>query len=304
MAEICLLGTGGMLPLKDRFLTSLYAEYGGKAILIDCGEGTQVAMVKHGLKMSRIEMLLITHAHADHVTGLPGLLLSIGNCSRTLPLEIYFPESCRSTIESLMSVCGHLPYETVLHGLPEHEPVSFKAESIDPMLTVTTVPLRHSVDCIGYSLELTRKPVFEPEKAKSLEVPVEYWKKLHAGETVELDDGRRITPDAVTGEKRPPLKVTYTTDSLPIDSISEAAKGADLFICEGMYGTPDKKQSMNEKGHMLMQDACEIAAEAGVKRLWLTHYSPAEKDPVQYAEELKEIFPETEVPDDGIKITL
>lgn len=304
MADLCLLGTGGMLPLKDRFLTSLYAEFSGKAVLIDCGEGTQVAMGAHGLKMSRIDMLLITHAHADHVTGLPGLLLSVGNCSRTEPLDIFFPESCRSTIESLMSVCGRLPYETLLHGLPEHESVSFKADMIDPMLTVTTVPLKHSTDCIGYSLNLFRKPVFLPEKAQELGVPVQYWKQLHSGEAVTLEDGRVISPGDVTGEKRDPLKITYITDSLPDASLAAAAKGSDLFICEGMYGTEDKKDSMNEKGHMLMQDACIIAEKAGAKRLWLTHYSPAEKDPQQYEDELKRIFPETVIPEDGIKITL
>lgn len=304
MADICLLGTGGMLPLKDRFLTSLYAEFSGKAVLIDCGEGTQVAMGAHGLKMSRIDMLLITHCHADHVTGLPGLLLSIGNCSRTQPLDIYFPESCRGTIESLMSVCGCLPYETVLHGLPDHSSVSFAADTIDPMLTITTVPLRHSVDCIGYSLQLTRKPVFAPDKAKTLGVPVQYWKQLHAGEIITLEDGRTISPEDVTGEKRAPLKITYTTDSLPVESIAESAKDSDLFICEGMYGTANKKDSMNEKGHMLMQDACALAKKAGAKRLWLTHYSPAEKEPQQYEDELKKIFPETVIPEDGIKITL
>ncbi len=91
MADVCLLGTGGMLPLKDRFLTSLYAEYNGKAVLIDCGEGTQVAVAKHDLKMSKIELILFTHCHADHVMGLTGLLLSIGNCSRTSPLDIAAP---------------------------------------------------------------------------------------------------------------------------------------------------------------------------------------------------------------------
>ena len=304
MPDICLLGTGGMLPLKDRFLTSLYAEYNGKAVLIDCGEGTQVAIAKHGLKMSRIELLLITHCHADHVTGLPGLLLSIGNSSRTEPLDIAAPESCLPVLRSLMSVCGALPYEVRLHGLPEDKPFEFSADMIDPMLKIRTLPLSHRVSCIGYSLILEKKPPFLPENAKALNIPVEYWKRLHAGETVTLDDGRSIASEEVTGEKRAPIKITYTTDTLPIAELAGFAESSDLFICEGMYGLPEKKESMNEKCHMLMQDACDIAAKANVKRLWLTHYSPAEKEPSVYEEELKELFPEVVITEDGAKLTL
>ena len=304
MADICLLGTGGMLPLKERFLTSLYAEYNGKAVLIDCGEGTQVAIAKHGLKMSKIELILFTHCHADHVMGLTGLLLSIGNCSRTAPLDITAPKSCIGVIEKLMSICGGLPYEVRLHGVPEDRPYAFNADMIDPMLTVKTLPLSHRVSCVGYSLILDKKPVFLPEKAKKLNIPVELWKRLHRGETVTLSDGRTVYPEAVTGEKKQPLKITSTTDTLPIDEIVGFAESSDLFVCEGMYGLQDKKESMNEKHHMLMQDACNIAKKSGVNRLWLTHYSPAEKEPSVYEEELRKIFPETIISVDGEKITL
>ena len=304
MAEICLLGTGGMLPLKDRFLTSLYIEQNGKALLVDCGEGTQVAMGMHGLKMSRVEALLITHDHADHVTGLPGLLLSIGNCSRTEPLDIYLPTSCMNAVKSLMSVCGYLPYEVALHPLSFSEAESFRIERIDPLLTINTLPLEHSTKCIGYSFEFYRKPVFDPQKAKALDVPVQFWKKLHAGEDVTLENGQVITQSQVTGGQRTPLKITYTTDTRPLESIVGFAENSDLFVCEGMYGTLDKKQSMEEKGHMLMQDACELAKKADAKRLWLTHYSPAEKEPAVYEDELKAIFPEVSVSVDGMKISL
>ncbi len=304
MTEICLLGTGGMLPMPERFLTSLYAEYNGRAVLIDCGEGTQVAVAKHGLKMSRIDLILITHCHADHVTGLPGLLLSIGNSARTEPLDIAAPESCLPVIESLMSVCGALPYKVELHGLPEDRIYEFTAYMIDPMLTVKTMPLSHRVSCLGYSLILKRKPVFLPQNAKALNIPVEYWKRLHNGETITLADGLRVPPEAVTGEKKRPLKITYTTDTLPIPELELFALDSDLFICEGMYGTADKKESMNEKHHMLMQDACNTALNSNVKKLWLTHYSPAEKEPSVYAGELKKIFPETVITVDGERMSL
>ncbi|MBQ8967585.1 ribonuclease Z [Ruminococcus sp.] len=304
MPDICLAGTGGMLPLKDRYLTGLFLEYSGKAILIDCGEGMQVALAAADIKISRIEMILITHYHADHVTGLPGLLLSMGNCTREDPLDIYIPQSAERVVRNLISVCGHLPFEVRLHLLSDREPESFTADKIDPMLTISTLPVRHSVKCIGYSFLLEKKPVFQPDKAKELDIPVKFWRVLHGGEAVALEDGRVIQPEDVTGEKREPVKVTYVTDTLPIREIVNFAEGADLFICEGMYGDKEKKQSMNEKGHMLMQDACTLAAEAGVKRLWLTHYSPAEKHPENFEKELKKLFPNVLIPKDGEKITL
>ena len=304
MPEICLAGTGGMLPLKDRYLTGCFLEYSGKAILIDCGEGMQVALAAADLKISRIEMLLITHDHADHVTGLPGLLLSMGNCSREDALDIYMPESSLRVVKSLMSVCGRLPFEVRLHTLPDKEAVSFKADKIDPMLTISSLPVKHSVRCLGYSLKLEKKPVFQPDKAKELDIPVKYWRVLHSGETVTLEDGRKILPEMVTGDKRDPVKVTYVTDTLPIPEIEDFARDADLFICEGMYGELDKKQSMNEKRHMLMQDACRLSDKAGVKQLWLTHYSPAEKYPENYEKELKKLFKNVRISKDGEKITL
>jgi len=304
MPEVCLLGTGGMLPLKNRFLTSLYVEHNGKALLIDCGEGTQVAMGMHNIKMSKLEALLITHSHADHVTGIPGLLLSIGNCSRTQPLHIYSPESCIKDIKNLMSVCGCLPYDAVFHGLSASQPAQFTLETIDPMLQISTLPLEHRVDCIGYSIVFNKKPVFSPEKAKALGVPVQYWKTLHSGEQVVLPDGRTVNTDDVTDKQRTPVKITYTTDTLPLTSIKDFAHNSDLFVCEGMYGDITKKESMNEKGHMLMQDACKIARESNSARLWLTHYSPAEKEPLAYEKELSQIFSNVTVSCDGQKISL
>lgn len=304
MPDICLAGTGGMLPLKNRFLTGCFIEYSGKAILIDCGEGMQVALAAADIKISRIEMILITHNHADHVTGLPGLLLSMGNCSREEPLDIYIPESAERVIRNLISVCGRLPFDLRIHILSDKESSSFIAEKIDPMLTVSVLPVKHSVKCVGYSFLLEKKPVFQPEKAQELGIPVKMWRSLHSGEAVTLEDGRVIKPEEVTGEKRPPVKVTYVTDTLPIKEIIPFAKDSDLFICEGMYGDADKKQSMNEKGHMLMQDACRLAEEAGVKELWLTHYSPAEKHPENFEKELKNLFPNVLISKDGEKKTL
>lgn len=304
MPEITLLGTGGMLPLKDRFLTALYYEHNGKAVLIDCGEGSQVAAAQHGLKLSRIEAICITHLHADHVVGLPGLLLSVGNTGRTEPMPIYCGKSTADMLRHLLCVTGGLPFDVRLHILPEDTCTRVPLSHIDPLLTLETLPLRHRVPCLGYRLALGKKPEFLPDKARALDIPVTLWSRLHAGEAVTLPDGREILPEQVTGPKRAPLRVVYTTDTLPIPEIAGFAAHADLFICEGMWGTPDKKDSMNKKRHMLMQDACRLAAKADAKRLWLTHYSPAEKSPEDYAEELRAIYRDVTISHDGEHIVL
>jgi ribonuclease Z len=303
LPEITLLGTGGMMPLKDRYLSSCYIEQNGRAILIDCGEGTQVALSEFGCKISRIDMLMFTHVHADHISGLPGFLLSLGNSSRCEPLEIYMPKGTVQIAKKLICICDRLPFELRFHELPTDRAAAFIGEKIDPLLEIKSLPLRHSADCLGYSFEFKRKPVFLPEKAKALGIPVEFWRRLHSGEAVELN-GEKITPETVTGEERHAAKIAYVTDTLPIGGIADFARGADLFICEGMYGDTDKKQSMNQKGHMLMQDACTLAAKAEVSRLWLTHYSPAEKYPRNFETKLKKIFGNVTVSHDGEKIIL
>lgn len=304
MPDICLVGTGGMLPLPDRWLTSCYIEHNGGAVLIDCGEGTQIALAQFDCKVSKIQYLLITHLHADHISGLPGLLLSMGNGSRTEPLEIYLPKGGEAVIKKLMCICGKLPFELIIHELSTKENSVINGKKIDPMFTISALPLKHSTDCLGYSFLLEKKPVFLPEKAKELDVPLKLWKHLHSGETVTAEDGRMFTPDMVTGEKRAPIKITYTTDTLPIKEIADFAKNSDLFICEGMYGDYEQKKSMNQKRHMLMQDACKLACEGEVKRLWLTHYSPAEKYPKRFEKSLKKLFAQVVVSKDGEKISL
>ena len=304
MPEITLLGTGGMLPLKDRFLTSLYFEHEGKALLIDCGEGTQVAFAQHGLKLSHLEAIFITHMHADHVTGLPGLLLSLGNTGREKRLPIYCGISAVMTVKHLLFVAGGLPFDVQIIPINEKKRQTFRFPEIDPLLCVHTLPLHHTAPCLGYQIELGKKPEFLPEKAQALEVPVQFYRTLHAGEDVWLPDGRFIKSSQVTGAPREPLRITYTTDTLPILAIAEFAKNSDLFICEGMWGSESKKDSMNEKFHMLMQDACRLAVKAQAKRLWLTHYSPAEKSPEDYFERLDVIYPEVVISKDGEHITL
>jgi len=299
MIDVCLAGTGGMLPLPDRWLTCLWLEYNGKACLIDCGEGTQITLAKNGCKISRLDALLITHVHADHISGLPGLLLSLGNCGKTGILKIYGHEGISGIIQKLCCICPVLPFELEIHEIPLKNISGFRWNDID----IRTLPMRHRIDCLGYSFTLSRKPVFNPEKAKNLGIDVKYWKSLHSGESIILD-GKEITSDMVTDEKRNPLKITYMTDSIFFEDMIDFAEKSDLLICEGMYGDDAYKDKMLEKGHMVFSQSAELAVKSGSKRLWLTHYSPALVNPSEYTESVREIFNNTVISCDGQRMTL
>ncbi len=290
MIDVTLIGTGGMVPLPERFLASCLIEYNGKSILIDCGEGTQISLHKGRLSMNRIDTILITHCHADHVSGLPGLLLTIGNQGRIDPLNIIAPRGSTRYLNSLLVVCGYLPYEIRIAELHDTKPQQF--EQIG--LNITSIPLKHHINCLGYSLELLLKPRFQPEIAKKLNIPVKFWKMLHGGNSVKVDE-TTYTPDMVLGEPRNPIKISYVTDSRPVKHIKDIVKNSDLFICEGMYGKDEQHDNAVEKMHMIFSEAATIAKEAEVKELWLTHFSPSMSRPEEFINYAADIFPNTKI---------
>lgn len=299
MIDVTLIGTGGMVPLPERYLASCLIEYNGKSILIDCGEGTQISLHKGKLSMNKIDTILITHCHADHVTGLPGLLLTIGNQGRTEPLNIIAPRGSARYLNSLLVVCGYLPYEIRIAELHDTKPQEF--EQIG--LKITSIPLKHHINCLGYSLELLLKPRFLPENAKKLNIPVRFWKSLHNGNSIDVDNNT-FTPDMVLGEPREPIKVSYVTDSRPVKHIKDIIKNSNLFICEGMYGEDEQHENAIDKMHMIFSEAATIAKEADVKELWLTHFSPSMSRPNDFIEFAKATFPNTKIGKDLMTTTL
>ncbi len=299
MINVTLIGTGGMVPLPDRFLSSCLIEYNGRSVLLDCGEGTQISLHKGKLSMNKIDTILLTHCHADHVTGLPGLLLTIGNQGRTEPIYIVAPRSSTKYINSLLIVCGFLPYEVRIAEL--HDTKSQVFEQIG--LKVTSIPLKHHINCLGYSLELSLKPHFQPDKAKKLNIPVKFWKLLHNGNNIEINDCT-YTPDMVLGEPRKPIKISYVTDTRPVKHIKDIVKESDLFICEGMYGEDEQYDNAVEKMHMIFSEAAKIAKDANVQELWLTHFSPSMAKPEEFIEYAKRVFPNVKVGKDLMSTTL
>ncbi|RRF95891.1 MAG: ribonuclease Z [Lachnospiraceae bacterium] len=298
MLDICLLGCGGMMPLPKRHLTSLAVRFNGHTTLIDCGEGTQVAMRRAGLSPAPIDTICVTHYHADHISGLPGLLLDIGNAGRTKPVAMIGPKGLKRVVSSLCVIAPQLPFEITFHELKENEE-TFDLEG----LRLKAFHVNHNVTCYGYTFELDRAGRFDAAAAKALGIPVNYWSVLQHGDEVDIPEGHFL-PEQVMGPARKGLKVTYTTDTRPTRSIVENASGSDLFICEGMYGDTEKQESAKEKKHMMMQEAASLGKEAGVKKMWLTHFSPSVINPKIYIEDIKKIFPELSMGKDGKKTEL
>lgn len=293
MLDVCLLGTGGMMPLPYRWLTSLMMRYNGMSILIDCGEGTQIAMREKGWSPKPIGIICFTHYHADHISGLPGMLLTMGNAERAEPLLLIGPKGLNRVVSALRVIAPELPFEIRCVEITDSE----QAFSFDGF-RIEAFKVNHNVLCYGYSLCIDRCGRFDRERALAQNIPMPFWSRLQKGETIE-QDGRVFTPDMVLGAARKGLKVSYCTDSRPTNSILEHASGADLLILEGMYGEPDKLEKAKEHKHMTMYEAARIARDARASLLWLTHYSPSLMHPEEFLGEVRKIFPKTVAARDG-----
>ncbi len=298
MIDVCLLGTGGMMPLPYRWLTALMVRYNGHSILIDCGEGTQIALREKGWSPNPIDMICFTHYHADHISGLPGMLLTMGNADRKEPLTLTGPKGLSRVVGALRTIAPELPFKIEYRELTE-EKESFAFEG----LQVQAFKVNHNVVCYGYSISLGRMGRFQVEKAREAGIEMKYWNRLQKGERIETENGI-LTPEMVLGPPRKGLKLTYCTDTRPVESIVENAAGSDLFICEGMYGEADKRQKAKEHKHMTFQEAAELARRADVKQLWLTHYSPSLTKPEPFMESVREIFPRSYAGKDGKSMEL
>ena len=300
MLDLCLLGTGGMMPLPYRRLTSLMTRFNGSSLLIDCGEGTQVAIRERGWSFHDIDVICITHFHGDHISGLPGLLLSMGNAERTEPVTIIGPKGLEKTVNALRIIAPELPFDIKFIELAD--PVSeFNLFGY----RLTAFKVNHRITCYGYSINIDRAGKFDPEKAEKNNVPMEAWSRLQKGQVVEID-GVTYTQDMILGPERKGIKVTYCTDTRPVKIISEMAAGSDIFICEGMYGVDDKDNKAVEHKHMTFNEAARLAAAAdpAPKEMWLTHYSPSMVNPAEYIGNLKKIFPNSIAAKDLRTVTL
>jgi ribonuclease Z len=298
MLDVCLLGCGGMMPLPYRWLTSLMTRFNGSSLLIDCGEGTQIAIKEKGWSFKPIDVICFTHYHGDHISGLPGLLLTMGNADRTEPLTLIGPKGLERVVNALRVIAPELPIEIKFLEITQPEE-TFELNGY----RLKAFRVNHNVLCYGYTLEIDRAGKFDLSRAMEHEIPKEYWKHLQKGETINTD-GVIYTPDMVLGPPRKGIKLTYCTDTRPTNSIRENAKESDLFICEGMYGEMEKDAKAVEYKHMTFYEAAELAKAANVSELWLTHYSPSLTRPEEYMDAVRNIFPNAKAGKDGMSVEL
>ena len=283
MLEVCLLGTGGMMPLPDRPLSATLFRVGSETVLFDCGEGTQVNWRLSGLGFRPAGTILLSHVHADHVSGLPGILFQVAFSGRTDPVTIYGPRRTTEIVTHLVSIVGYLPFELQVVELEGGE--SFP---VGDEMTVSTHLLQHRMPCLAYVIDVPRAARFDAEKARQLSVPQEHWKALQTGSSVG-----DITPYMVSGPPRPGLRLGLITDTSYLESIAPFVANSDLLICEAMFADDADEERATERGHLTFRQAATIARDAGVAELWLTHFSPMIEEPESYLEQTRRVFSNT-----------
>lgn len=286
------------MPLPYRKLTALMTRYNGSNLLIDCGEGTQVAIREKGWSVHDLDVICFTHYHADHISGLPGLLLTLGNADRTKPVHMIGPRGLERVVNALRTIAPELPFPIEYHEITEKEQ-DFEMNGY----CIHAFRVNHNVTCYGYTLKIKRQGRFDVERARGQEIPQKFWSRLQKGEIIE-DGDRVLTPDMVLGPQRKGIKLTYCTDTRPVPIIAECAKHADLFICEGMYAEKEKEAKARQYKHMTFYEAADLAKRAEVTEMWLTHYSPSLTRAESYMDEVHKIFPAASLGKDGRRVEL
>ena len=301
--EAFILGCGGMMPLPYRHLTSVLLRREGNLFLFDCGEGTQVSLRRLNLKWKKIDAIFISHTHADHVTGLPGILMLTAQVDRTEPLYIYGPPKIKEYVETSRKVLDmYINYPIVVKEITAPCVVHSGKD-----FYIRAFPLEHTKTCVGYTLEeLDRPGEFNPDKARELGVPVgPLWAQLQQGFEVQAADGSIVKPEQVLGQKRSGRKFSFVTDTLYKASIADEVRGSDLFICEGMFENELIDQA-KEKKHMTASQAASIARDANVRRMCMIHYSPryTDRELEKLLQQAKEVWPKAELSRDRMNIEI
>lgn len=298
MIDICMLGTAGMMPMPGRWLSCALIRSGASLTLIDCGEGTQVPWKSLGWGFRQLGAICLTHMHADHVAGLPGVLFMVAHAGRTEPLHIYGPAGTTYIVDGLRRIAPEMPYPLHIHEIKggAHFPLPGNLHG-------SCVAASHGIPCLAYRIELRRSPAFQPDKARALGLPVQLWSRLQKGETLEYD-GQRITPSQVLGEERRGISLAYITDTRPTSALATFSRDVDLLICESMYDSAEDLPLARANAHMLATESAGIARDAGAHALILTHFSPKIHDTSNAEKAARQIFKNARAAREGMVVTL
>ncbi|WP_297132370.1 ribonuclease Z [Terrisporobacter sp.] len=301
MIDLFLLGCGGNVPMPNRNLSSLFINYRGRKILIDCGEGTQVSMRMKNCGFKDIDLILITHIHGDHIIGLIGLLSTMGNSGKREDVTIVGPRGIIEAMKAIRVLVEYLPYKINIIEDPKE---TFSIENdILKDLEISTLELEHSTECLGYSLYFKRTPKFNVKKAMENNVPKELWSKLQKNDEVFYDN-KTYTSNMVLGDDRKGIKISFITDTRPLFTIPDFIKDSDLFVCESMYGDDMDISKAVKNKHMTFTEAANLARLGNVKSLLLTHFSPSLENPHEFLGNATRIFPNTIIGYDRLSLSL
>jgi ribonuclease Z len=298
MLTVTLLGTSAAVPSVDRNVSGLAMQREGETLLFDCGEGTQRQMMRYGVSFAFRE-IFFTHYHADHFLGVTGLLRTLGLQDRTAPVMLYGPRGAAKILGAAVT----LGIERNRFDVDIVE-VAAGATLARAEYDIAVFETDHRADTIGYALvEHPRRGRFNPERARALGIPEgPLWGRIHKGEAVELPDGTRVEPAELVGDSRPGRKVVYTGDTRPCATVVTAAAGADLLVHEATFGEDERERAV-ETGHSTAAQAAEVARQAGVRRLVLTHISPRyTRDAPELLAEARAVFPQSVVARDGLSL--
>ena len=298
MIDVLLLGTGAMMPLPNRYLSATLFRVGSSLHLVDCGEGTQVAMRQYHWGFKALDTILLTHFHADHVAGLPGLMHTLAHSGKTAPLHIVGPPGTYQVVEGLFVIVGGLPFDVYIHELAGGDTLDLPSG-----VRVGATEGEHRAPVLAYRFDLDRSPAFLPEKAQALAIPRLLWSALQRGDAVTVGD-RVIAPEEVLSEPRKGVSLGIATDTRPTDAVREAMAGVDLLIAEGTYGDDADADKAEQRGHMTFREAATLARDAGAGGLWLTHFGVGLINPGDYAVNATEEFADTTLGESGLTGTI
>ncbi len=298
MIDLLLLGNGAMVPLPSRPLSALQMRVNGSLVLFDCGEGTQVQMRKFHWGFRQLDAICLTHLHADHVAGLPGLFHTVANAGRTEPMHVYGPAGTIAVVQGLRVIAEWLPYDMVIHELDDGDTFDLL-----PGVRATVRLGEHRIPCLGWRIDVERAPAFQPDIARSLGVPQTDWGRLQRGEPIGVGN-RVVQPADVLGPPRPGVSFAFTTDTRVTSALRELVANVDLLVCESTYGADADGEKAETWGHMTLQQACQFATDTNAGALWLTHFGGTIDDPATLAPVAEALFANTIIGQPGTSATL